>query len=91
MVIIQIPCSIAIKSQYANDQCYINDTIYINKVVQLDSLDDAIRFHSRLRFIQSRGLFINNQFLSKINDCPKVLIDTIWDNDWAEVYKNQSK
>ena len=91
MVITQTPCDKHIKGEYINDRCYINDTIYIDKEMRFDSLDNAIRFHYILAHIQGRQEFIDEKFLVDIPNCPKVLIDTIWHNDFAEVYKLTKK
>ena len=91
MIVMQVPCNINVRSEYSNDQCYVNDTIYINKQMAFDSLDNAIRWDSRLRFIQERNKMIDEIVLSEIGSCPKVLIDTIWNNNLAEVYQIMQK
>ena len=90
IIITQTPCDKNIKTEYSNDPCCVNDTIYINKKMEFDSLDNAIRFNYRLEHIQYEWVILD-KILSKVNDCPKVLIDTIWTNDFAEIFEQTGR
>lgn len=91
VVIYQKPCDNSVKSEYINDNCIISDTIYVKKQIEIDSLDNAIRFESRLKYAKHRAEYIDKQILSEIEVCPKVLIDTIYTNDFAEIYQKTKK
>jgi hypothetical protein len=87
MIITQAPCDKSIKGKYINDTCFVNDTITINREMKFDSLNNAIRFQSRLGFIEGRKKIIDSISLQFFESPQRVLIDSVWNNDFAEVYK----
>jgi len=74
-----------------NNGCYSNDTVYITKYEEFDSLDNAIYFYDKMRFLKGRSEIINTYLLDSIQNCPKALIINVDHNDFGFIYEITGK
>lgn len=91
-IVMQVPCSTEIKSDFINDRCFINDTLHIRQAKSFSSMEDAARFMNRLVYIQVRTELIDSLHTIDFKEVPlpKIFIDSIVRNNWAEVYASKN-